>query len=267
MKGKYPILILIPHGGCQIPEELSDLTKLTPFDLLFESDICANEIFNFREKTLSVIDTSISRLFVDEARSHLDIPPGNEDGVIKSVTSQGREIFPDKVFPDEIALANILKRYYLPFHETAEKILATGTIRLLLECHTMMAVAPPGARDSGRPRPLLTISNRAVAGSGNIRACPEPLARSLLETMKKSLHDEDTTVAERFTFNKPVFRSYISEKYGTSQVPLIRIDLSRSLFFNDRYFSYEYLQVDELRIQEIRGKIWTGLEKFLSKNF
>ena len=264
---KLPILIIIPHGGLQVPDELSGYEELRDFDLLHESDACANEIFSFRDEAAALVDTYISRLFVDMDRDPLAPPRLEGDGVTKRRTSQGKAVFGDGRFPDEIALAALTRRYHVPFHDTVAKVLGAGGVKLVLDCHTMMAVGPPGAPDAGMPRPLVSVQNTAEGSRGIAATAPDDMALALLDFLGKEFEKETATVARRFAHNAPHFDGFIMKRHGVGKVPLLRVSLSRALFFNDRYFSYEYLKVDPLRIDEIRGRVLNALRRFMARQF
>lgn len=237
MKKKFPILIVIPHGGLNVPAELSGLHAIDKFTLFVESDTCANDLFSFDDEMIAKIDADISRLFVDLDRHPFLVPPRSNDGVIKKESIDGKKIFINNVFPDEIAITNILKRYYFPFHNTIEKIINTGAIRFIIECHTVMAVGPKNSLDSGRPRPIAIVENIIEKKGSKMLTCPDEFAVYLLESLERSFSDENSTVAQRFTLNKPIFNGYILKKYGLEKIPMIRLSISRSLFLNDKYFS------------------------------
>ena len=82
MKAKLPILIIIPHGGRTIPDELSGYEQIDDFGIFIESDAYANELFNF-DNIYYKINTHISRLFVDLDRPHSMLPPQFPDGILK----------------------------------------------------------------------------------------------------------------------------------------------------------------------------------------
>ncbi len=267
MKTISPILIIIPHGGQLIPDELSGYEQIDRFGLFIESDVCANELFSFEDDCAKKINTQISRIFVDLDRAPLKVPPAAADGVMKKETSNERKIFKDDIFPDEIAISNILKRYYLPFHKRIEKIMATGEIKFILECHTMMPVGPRNSFDAGKPRPLINVGNIANKDGATMSTCPDELAEAFIANLNKYFSDEDSTVAGKVSYNKPKFDGHILNKYGPGDIPMIRLSISRSLFLNDEYFSYDYLKVDELRINELKKKIWAGIERFITKSF
>ena len=49
-KKKLPILIITPHGGYRVPEELSGYEGVNEFDLFMHADTCANELFDFGDR-------------------------------------------------------------------------------------------------------------------------------------------------------------------------------------------------------------------------
>ncbi len=267
MSSKLPILVIIPHGGYNIPDELSDYAVVDKFELFMNADTCANEIYDFSDRVSAYMNTYISRLFIDLDRNFTDLPPSNPDGVIKKKTMNKRNVFPEKIFPDEIAISNILNRYYFPFHDTIEKIMTTGQIKLILECHTMPAIGPAISSDPGSPRPIFSIENMISSKDRIVSTCSDNLASDLINRLKKSFTRESETVTGKIKLNHRKIKGHILEKYGTKKIPMLRISLSRSLFLNERYFSYDYMRVDELRIRRIRLSIWEAVEKFFKKNF
>jgi N-formylglutamate amidohydrolase len=261
MASRYPILIIIPHGGRRVPEELEGCTAMSEFDLFYQSDCCANDLFSFNEKIAATVDTRISRFFVDMDRSYRDLPPGARDGIIKKTDLNGRDVFRKDVFPDHIALSNILKRYYYPFHEAIEKIIASGEIRLIVECHTMMPIGPAASPDAGRPRPLFLLENTIEEKDDTMPTCPLALLNSLEADLLKAFAGEDYTVAEKCAIASSPGQGLIMNRYGRGSIPFFRLSMSRALFINDVYFSYDYLKVDELRIADLKKKLWLALAK------
>jgi hypothetical protein len=249
-----------------VPDELAGYEDVTPFDLFMQADTCANEIFSFGDRTAGTIDTDISRLFIDLDRPYTALS-ANGDGVVKKTTLDGKPLFRDNHFPDEIAIANMLHRYYRPFHNTIKKILDAGGVKLILECHTMMAVGPRLSRDPGRPRPIVLMETAAASPAGSVETCRSDAVAQLKELLSKSLAREEGTVQEKVVINNGPCPAYILGRYGTGAIPMIRISLSRALFLNDRYFSYEYLRVDELRICYLRDLLWEALDKWYVHNF
>ena len=108
------------------------------------------------------IDTGISHMFVDLDMPSSMVPPKSSHGIMKTESISGKKIFREDIFPDQVALSNILKRYYSPFHNTIKKIIATGEIKFIIECHTMMPVGPRNSFDAGKPRQTLLSGSCCV---------------------------------------------------------------------------------------------------------
>lgn len=265
-KSHLPILILIPHGGCQVPEELAGYEAVSRFDLFLQSDTCANELFSFGDRVAGTVDAAVSRLFTDLDRPLTALPP-DQDGVIKKSTFLGKPVFRDGLFPDDIAIANVLRRYWSPFHDAVRKIIDTGGIRLILECHTIMAVGPKFSRDPGKPRPIARLEHMIPSDGGAAITCAPALALGLIDSLKKSLSGEEETIAEKITVSREPSGGFILSRYGGEAVPMIRLSLSRALFLNDRYFNIDFLKVDELRIRHLRELVWEAVERFFSRSF
>lgn len=263
MKTKLPILIIIPHGGREVPDELSGYEQIDEFGIFIESDAYANRLFNFEDAAVKT-DTNISRLFVDVDRPSLtshDYP----DGIIKKESLNGRKIFKESIFPDVIAISNIIRRYYQPFHDSIRNAIHNGEIKLIIECHTMMPVGPRYAKDAGRPRPIINVENIIKNEIRTIRTCPTESAENFLSCFKKYFNNEEFTVSEKFSINKPDSTGYILQTYGQNKIPMLKLSISTSLYLNDKYFNYDNLAVDNARIEELRKKILAGIEKYSEK--
>lgn len=266
MKGQnqLPILIIIPHGGYNVPEELFGYEAVSKFDLFMQSDTCANDLFSFGDRVAATMDTDISRLFIDLDRAYTSLR-NDQDGVIKKSTRFGKPVFRDDHFPDDIAIANMIQRYWAPFHDTINKIINTGSLRLILECHTMMAVGPKMSRDPGMPRPLFMIENLVREKEMSRETCSTGMTGGLMEQVEKSFAGEKNTITEKFVISDTPADGFIMKSYGNRGIPMLRISLAQSLFLNDAHFSYDYLRVDDLRIQHIRKSMRESIERFCHK--
>ncbi len=246
-----------------MPEEISGYEKVSAFDLFIQSDTCANELFNFDSVALTV-QTDISRLFIDVDRPFMSIPPVL-DGVIKKSTFYGKPVFLDDTFPDEIAISNLLRRYYLPFHEAIDKTIEAGGIEFILECHTMMAVGPDISPDPGKPRPMVMLENAVAHNGRTIKTCDDPVAAGLLECLEKSLFRENASIAQKYVVGSRPSEGHIMKRLANGKIPIIKMSITRALFLNEEYFNTDYMRVDELRISYLKKLIWTAVEKFFRK--
>ncbi len=264
---KMPILVIVPHGGTIIPEELEDYPRVAKFDIFYESDACANQIFDFNEEVLGCLHASVSRLFVDLDRSFADVPPSLADGVIKKTTSRGKQIFEGDDFPDDIAISALIRRYHLPFYDAIKKVLATGEVRFVIECHTMMSVGGLFSEDAGKPRPLISVQNIMNNAKGMIETAPMQMAEEFLRILSREFRREEDTVVERFTLNAPMFKGNLLKTFGTGNVPMMRLSLSRALYFTEEYLNLNEMKVDERRIHDLRQRVSRALQLFLKRFF
>jgi N-formylglutamate deformylase len=265
MAKKLPLLLIIPHSGLNIPEELSGYDAPTPLELFFESDGGAERIFSFGDNVSSVINTGISRLFVDTDRNYKSLYPLTGDGVIKKSTSMNRPVFKKNYYPDEIAIANILKRYYTPFHQSIKAAIEENNPRLILECHTHMPVGPANAPDKGMPRPLVITGYTGSYGAELFRTGTADMALELAAVMGKALEKEGDTVASSYSLDNKSNSGYILNTYGRGSTPMLYLSISRSLFLSDRYFDIKGIRMDMKRLDKLRNIIFTGIEKFFKK--
>lgn len=265
-KAALPILIIIPHGGISVPEELAGYEKVTPFDLFMQSDACANDIFSFGKRVAGTLTTNISRLFVDLDRPYTALGGGSE-GVIKRATLDGMPVFLDNHFPDEIAIANIIHRYYIPYHDAIAKIIETGAVSCILECHTMTPVGQKAAKDAGKPRPLALIETIVSTPSGAASTCPDEVAIPLQESLKKALMREECATEEKVVLSRDPSGGYILCRYGRDRIPMIRLSLSRALFINEQYFNFDFVRVDERRIAQLRELVWEVIRGWYARVF
>ncbi len=261
---KIPVLIIIPHGGYKVPEELEKFVIAGDFEIFISADTCANEIFSFEKFAAAVINTSISKLLIDLNRQPFDIPPKTDDGVIKKLTPFGKTIFEENIFPDKIAITNILKRYYYPFHEAVGKISNSDDIRLIIECHTIPAIENYNSGEKSNP--LFRISYKADINSRTVETCPKVFAEILMQNLQKNFSDEKSGSRNKFEINdRPLLTSIITKNF--SRIPYLRLDISKQLFLNDEYFNYDYMKVDQLRLSSIKKKIWISIDKMYNKCF
>ena len=129
----------------------------------------------------------------------------------------------------------------------------------------MLPVGPANSTDEGRPRPLISLETVFDDGMADIRVCPEIIVNRLTYDLDKSFTDETNSVSNKISTDKTNYGNYIFKKYGVWGIPMIRISLSKSLFINERDFSYDYLKIDNLRIDLIKEKLWSGIESCFNK--
>ncbi len=264
MKKRLPLLISIPHGGTQIPPEVKDRVNLTPRDIFLDGDAFTREIFNFRTRVVFLVETSIARAIVDVNRAPYDRPPSNPDGVVKTITTQKIPVYKEGMYPDNLLIEELLKKYYHNYHTKVDEILARGKIKLALDCHSMLEFTPIISPNAGLIRPLICLSNRGDASGNPTEArgpitCPPRWIRTLAGEFKKEFGNEGEVV-----INNPFFGGYNSQlHFKNLGVPWIQVELNRKLYLAKPYFDEKRLMVKKGRIEELRKRIWLAIERFM----
>lgn len=259
--------MIIPHSGLDIPEELYGYENVSPLNIFFESDAGAKSIFSIDDLILKTISTPISKIFVDPDREYKLLYPVTNDGVIKSRTSMNREVFITDCYPDEIAISNILHRYYFPFHESIRNSIKDMSFKAIIECHTHMPVGPANSPDKGMPRPLVITGYTVDTGSGIKQTAPLEMAMDLASELGRTLSKEGETVTDIFRVSDNESKGFIMRNYSLSGIPVLSLSISRSLFLNENYFDLEKMIIDEKRLNRISMLVKSGLEKFHRKCF
>ncbi|MCL2154900.1 MAG: N-formylglutamate amidohydrolase [Leptospirales bacterium] len=267
MTEKLPFLLIIPHGGLDVPEELYGHENVSPINIFFESDAGANPIFSLPDSIYKAISTDISKLFVDVDREYKELSPITHDGVIKSRTSMNLEVFRDNCYPDEIAISNILNRYYRPFHDSIKTAIKEFSFKAIIECHTHSAVGPKNAQDRGKPRPLIITGCTAGTDSGIKHTAPEGMAMELANILSKKLSKEGDTVSDIFRVSNHYSKGFIVRNYIQLELPVLTLSISRSLFLNEPFFDLENMRIDDNRLHAISSLIKSSLEKFYARCF
>ena len=260
----YPLLISIPHGGDTIPPEVADIVSITERDIFYDGDALTREIYDFGKRVDAVIETPIARAIVDVNRASDDRPPENPDGVVKTVTTDGTPVYREGMFPDDDLVEDVLQKYYFPYHERLGNLLENRSIRLALDCHSMLERSPSASVRPGEPRPLICLSNRGdeygmpVHGRGTV-TCPPGWIRALAESLRRAFAGEG-----EIAMNDPFAGGYISRyHYEHRRIPWIQIEINRKLYLNETYFDPKRLRVDQRIIQELRERIFDGIVQFL----
>jgi len=267
MTEKLPFLIIIPHSGLDIPEELFGYENVSPLNIFFESDAGAESIFSLNDTVLKTVSTQVSKIFVDVDREYKLLSPVTPDGVIKSRTSMNREVFKTDCYPDEIAISNILNRYYFPFHESIRNSIKEMKFKAVIECHTHMPVGPVNSQDKGMPRPLVVTGYTVDTDSGVKQTASADMAIDLAAAVAKNISKEGETVSDIFRVSGHDSKGFIMKNYSLSGIPVLSLSISRSLFLNEEYFNLEKMIIDDRRLYKISTLVKSGMEKFYRKCF
>ncbi len=265
---KVPVLITVPHGGRELPAEASTCL-LSPHQIALDSDTWARELYDLRSDVLAFFDTSVPRAIVDLNRAPGDVPPANLDGVIKTETVNGTQVWPNPLGPGPELIHTLLERHYTPWHEAVRNASARPGIALGLDCHTMLAVGPPGHPLAGKPRPVLCLSNggdaTGISSDRSLTASTE-LTLSLFDNLTVTFRNEDVEIdieEPRMRLNDPFRGGHISRHHSMrGPLPWIQLELSRALYLPLQFGPVPGV-ADVRRLADLRGKILSALRRIL----
>jgi len=208
-----PILVSIPHAGWKIPPEVQDICILTEKDILEDGDDGAAEIYNpLKKEVEAFVTTDIGRAIVDMNRAEDDFW---KDGVIKTHTCWDVPVYSS--YPSEATIATMIAKYHRPYHTQLSAL--ARRVKIGIDGHTMAAVAPPVAPDSGEERPPVCLSNATFT-------CPQGWIELLAQCLSQSL---DLPVS----INHPFKGGHIIRSHA-HEIPWIQIEFSRAPFLSNQ---------------------------------
>ena len=251
---RLPILLSIPHGGTKIPEELKDRIVLSKEDMFDDGDAFTRDIFNLKHRVTQVVTADVARAFVDLNRDPNDLPPKNPDGVVKSHTCYGIEIYKKGKAPDSELIDTLLGKYYYPYHDRVDEILSNrqNSLKLALDCHSMAGIGPDIGPDPGRRRPLICLGNR------NGETCSSDIVHHLARCFKEvfALKESDITI------NQPFSGGFITQTYGGNPIPWIQVEISRYLYLIPPFFKKNVMYMNQDYLRRMNSKFFRVLCRF-----
>lgn len=265
MVSNLPIIISVPHGGQIIAPEVSDRTLLTREDIFSDGDPLTRKIYDFRKDVAFYFESKIARATVDLNRPPDDLPPFNQDGVVKSHTVMGKGIYHKNRVPANNSLRLLLRKYYTPYHERLWKNSRRPNLFCGIDCHTMLDRAPVICDQPGSQRPFICLSNRGDHHGNRVKGrrltCPPEMIRSLKIFLKEQFPDE----ANNITLNDPFLGGYIIQRHSHN-LPWIQIELNRSTYLDKKWFDRQNLQVCNERIVHLRHRLLMAIRNFVQYN-
>jgi len=253
---KLPILISIPHGGSLIPEALQNNIMISPFDVLEDSDAFTRDIYDIGDHAEYVIKSDIARAVIDLNRSVDQFPPEFPDGIIKSHTCYGKQIYKQGQSPGKDKTESLIQSYYVPYHTQIKNVLTQNPhIKLALDCHSMASVGPKYSKDREKKRPLMCLGN--VWG----KTCSAVMINQIAGHFCQSFGFQPTDIQ----INEPFSGGYITQTYGMGRIPWIQVEISRELYLTARYFDCQSLQMNINRLHELNHMFKMGLILYFQK--
>lgn len=248
---RIPALIMTPHSSGFVPFNiLADMLGEGVHDpeaCAFRREYLFNEGDPFTDALFYTEDAThvhalVSRFVVDLNRKRDE---GGLNGVLKLTDFGGVPLYQDDFRFSEKRIEERLSRFYDPFHETLDRMLAKDDIRFFVDGHSMTATGPVIGPDAGRPRPAFTLMTGGDT-EGEAQTHTEPisipaeLARQLRDLVwlhfKDIIQDSDTpdTVLLNDPFAKGGTISRLSHPKHKGSKPGFGLEFNRALYLQTK---------------------------------
>ncbi|WP_280770356.1 N-formylglutamate amidohydrolase [Salipaludibacillus daqingensis] len=261
LKEKLPILISVPHGGQDIPDEIQTTCLLNEMDILLDGDTWTKELFAFEDLVEEFHQMDVARIVIDMNRSLTDLPPENPDGIVKTLTVDGGNVWDSPSGLNELERKIVIEKHYMPYHQKLIEGAKNPNVKLAIDCHSMLDYGPSGNGEEWQHRPLFCISNR---GTKMAEMDAEPLTapvemvirfKELLETkfQKYAVNDRDFV-----TLNDPFKGGHVTRYHGNiGDTPWIQLEINRMLYLPETpLLTVEPDDLQRVKLEEFRNILY-----------
>jgi N-formylglutamate deformylase len=227
---RYPFLISVPHGGTEVPDSIRPRLLLSDEDLRYYCDPGTRIIFGYHDRVAAYIDTPVSRMVVDLNRPPLPLPPHDPDGIIKTRTVDGRDVYRHGQEPGMPLIHALLMTHYFPYHQQVDELIDRNKIRIAFDCHSMLPYGSENQKDAGKIRPRICLGNngdlRGRARKGSIATCSGKWIAALAGVFKEEFPQKNAV-----TLNNPFSGGFIANAHFWHKgVPWVQIEVNRALY-------------------------------------
>ena len=238
----FPALLSIPHGGAEVPREIRDRVTLSVKDQFEDSDSYTQEIYGFGSEVLVQVQSQVARAFVDMNRAEDDRPPKNLDGIVKTQTCHSKTVYlSGQELDDSWTRYLLLSVSSIHCHRTGRAHRSSTRAGLP---HTMEAMAPAIAPDTGQSRPLICL------GTNHGKSCPPEMADRLAACFREGFGLGEMDVV----MNKPFSGGYITRTYGKGILPWVQVEMNRSLYLSEPWFDADTLIIQPQRLLDLNQR-------------
>ncbi|WP_416148748.1 N-formylglutamate amidohydrolase [Salipaludibacillus sp. HK11] len=234
IKDKLPILISVPHGGLNFPTQIQTECLLSDMDILLDGDTWTKELFDFSNLAEEYHQVDVARIFVDMNRDLTDLPPENTDGIVKTMTVEGKMVWDSPSGLSDGEREALIDKYYLPYHQKLIKAAENPDVKLAVDCHSMLDYGPGKKGVNWENRPLFCIGNR---GNDEGDLCDEALTAPMemmvhfKELLEAKFHMYKANNREFVTMNDPFKGGHVTRLHGNiGKVPWIQLEVNRVLY-------------------------------------
>ncbi len=252
MISKLPVVISTAHNSGYVPHDIlvemlgaqaSDVNarELRLAQLFHEGDPYTDIIFHTPGAVH--LHALISRFVVDLNRERDEFGP---NGVVKLTDFQQRPLYPEGHALAPEVVEDRLRRYWDPYHESYDELLARDDIAFFIDGHSMTEIGPPLGPDAGRPRPALTLMTGGdkhgnPLAPGVPPSVPAALAMQLCEMLEAHFADAMTLnpkVPTEVRLNDPFAVAGVQLRHCGPNAPTPKpgfsIEVNRALYLSPR---------------------------------
>ena len=243
-KGAGPLVLSMPHGGMEIPEDLKPQFNALGL-LVSDTDWWIPQLYNFgSEFDATVVQANISRYVVDLNRdpSGSSLYPGQATtGLCPTETFDGDGIYKPGMEPDQSEIKQRRAPYFDPYHQALKAALLeakeTHGYALLYDCHSIRSKVP---RLFGGKLPVINI------GTNEGASCSPALEEAVVRTC---VEQDDFT----FVANGRFKGGWITRTYGrpVDHVHAVQVELAQSAYMLEK----PPWTFDEERAVDLRGQL------------
>ena len=149
LRGEGPLVLSIPHGGTEIPEEI--LARLvSPALALKDTDWRMAELYGFAHaRGATIVRTAISRTVIDVNRdpSGASLYPGQATtGLVPTETFDGEPLYRPGEEPDAAEVSRRRTLWFEPYHAVlrgeVERVRSVCGRAVLYDCHSIRSRVP-----------------------------------------------------------------------------------------------------------------------------
>ena len=174
-----------------------------------DGDEGAAEIWALADLVETFVTTDVARAVLDMNREEGDLGP---DGIVKTISCFDEPVWREPLTERDVE--RLVVEHHRPYHARLTAGASDARHVLAIDGHTMAAVGPPVAKDRGRTRPTVCLSN----ADGT---CPQEWIERMAEGFRDELPGHDVRI------NDPFRGGAITRRHGR-EMPWIQVEFSRA---------------------------------------
>lgn len=247
------MLVTIPHSSNVVPEEIRAGLAIGEEEISNSWDLGSSELYG-KLPVQYVLEACYSRIAADLNRSPR---AGGPKGVVPLVDYAGRRLYHKGFVLTDEERKKRLTNYYWPFHRRIEEILSFGSVKVLIDCHTLNGIGPKKAPDFGKKRPDVVLGNNGGSKGESIPELGESTCEAwIMAEMASILRELGLSVK----LNDPYPGGYITVHYGRILRRVgglgIQMEINQDLFTREGGIS-----LDEEALEQLRDILGTFLKR------